>query len=263
MRRGALEQRWVDRYPNKGKRLGAFSSGVQGTHPFIMMSYTDDVFAMSTLAHELGHSMHSYFAWRSQPPVYSSYSLFVAEVASNFNQAMLRDYLFKTFAGDEAFELALIEEAMRNFHRYFFIMPTLARFELAAYERIARGESLTANTMNELMSDLFSEGYGAEVVVDSEREGITWAQFHTHLYRHYYTYQYATGISGAHALAHKILKGEPDATERYLGLLRAGGSNFPLELLYEAGVDLGDAAPVETTFEVLSGLVGRLEALVG
>jgi oligoendopeptidase F len=262
MRRGALEQRWVDRALNKGKRLGAFSSGVQGTHPFIMMSYTDDVFAMSTLAHELGHSMHSYFAWQKQPPVYSSYSLFVAEVASNFNQAMLRDYLFKTFSGDKSFEIALIEEAMRNFHRYFFIMPTLARFELAAYERIARGEALTANTMIELMSDLFSEGYGEEVEVDAEREGITWAQFHTHLYRHYYIYQYATGISGAHALAHKILEGEPGAAERYLKLLRAGGSNFPLELLEEAGVDLRTPAPVETTFEVLNGLVERLEAMV-
>lgn len=128
LRRGALEDRWVDKYPNKGKRMGAFSAGVKGAHPFIMMSYTDDAFGMSTLAHELGHSMHSHFSWQNQPTVYR-YSLFVAEVASNFNQAMLRAHLFEQHP-DPSFQIAIIEEAMANFYRYFFVMPTLARFEL-------------------------------------------------------------------------------------------------------------------------------------
>src|SRR5262249_18269691 len=143
MRRGLLEQRWVDIYPNQGKRMGAFSSGVQGTPPFILMSYNDDIFSMSTLAHELGHSLHSYHTWQTQPPVYSDYSLFVAEVASNFNQALVRAHLLDHNT-DPEFQIALIEEAMANFHRYFFIMPTLARFELEIHQRVERGEALTA-----------------------------------------------------------------------------------------------------------------------
>ncbi len=138
MRRGMLEQRWVDKYPNQGKRMGAFSSGMPGTHPFILMSYTDDLYSMSTLAHELGHSMHSYYTWQTQPLVYSDYSLFVAEVASNFNQALVRAHLLNTNA-DPEFQIALIEEAMANFHRYFFIMPTLARFELEIHQRVRAG----------------------------------------------------------------------------------------------------------------------------
>ena len=144
LRRGALEERWVDIYPNKGKRLGAFSYGGPGTHPFIMMSYNDDVFSLSTLAHELGHSLHSYYSWRTQPMIYGRYTLFAAEVASNFNQALVRDYLLRTKT-DRDFQIALIEEAMSNFHRYFFIMPTLARFELELHERVERGQPLTSS----------------------------------------------------------------------------------------------------------------------
>ena len=143
LRRGALDERWVDIYPNVGKRAGAYSSGWKGTHPFILMSYTDDVFSMSTLAHELGHSMHSPNTWKTQPTLYADYSIFVAEVASNFNQALVRHYLFE-HNPDVNFQIALIDEAMSNFHRYFFIMPTLARFELELHERVERDEALTA-----------------------------------------------------------------------------------------------------------------------
>ena len=259
---GSLKERWVDRAPNIGKRMGAFSTGVQGTEPFIMMSWSSDVFGMSTLAHELGHSLHSHLTWQNQPPIYSHYSLFVAEVASNFNQAVLRDYLFKQVQGRD-FELALIEEAMANFYRYFFVMPTLARFELEIHERTARGEALSAPSLNALMADLFSEGYGDEMQVDRDRVGITWAQFHTHLYSRFYVYQYATGISGAHALARPILEGDADAAARYVAFLKAGGSLDPLDALKRAGVDLTKPGPVEETFAVLDGLVGRLEALAG
>jgi oligoendopeptidase F len=260
LKRGALEERWVDRSVNRGKRMGAFSYGVQGTHPFIMMSYADDVFGMSTLAHEFGHSMHSYFTWQTQPPAYSRYSLFVAEVASNFNQAVLRDYLFRQNT-DRDFRLALIDEAMSNFHRYFFIMPTLARFELEIHERSARGEALGARALTDLMAELFAEGYGAEVALDRPREGITWAEFHTHLYSRFYVYQYATGIAGAHALAKGILEGQAGAAERYLDFLRAGGSKYPLDALKDAGVDLRTPAPVEEAFNTLELWVERLETL--
>lgn len=261
MRQGALQQRWVDRAPNRGKRMGAFSSGVQGTHPFIMMSYTDDVFGMSTLAHELGHSMHSWLTWGHQPQVYSRYSLFVAEVASNFHQAMLRAHLFERFPDDRNLQIALIDEAMANFYRYFLVMPTLARFELEIHERAERGEALGADTLNGLMAELFADAYGDGIAMEEDRVGSTWAQFHTHLYARFYVYQYATGISGAHALAGRIQEGEADAGERYLAFLRAGGSKFPLDALRDAGVDLATPGPVEETFGVLSDLVDRLEAL--
>jgi oligoendopeptidase F len=260
LRRGCLEGRWVDRAQNKGKRQGAFSSGVYDTQPFIMMSYADDVFSLSTLAHELGHSMHSLLTRRHQPYIYGRYSLFVAEVASNFHQAMVREYLFGT-QQDADLQLALVEETMSNFHRYFFIMPTLARFELEMHERVERGAPVNAQSMIDLTADLFEEGYGGEVAFDHDRIGITWAQF-GHMYMDFYVYQYATGISGAHALADRVLSGEAGAAEDYLGFLSAGSSVYPLDALRGAGVDLTTPAPVERAFGSLAEVVDRLEALV-
>jgi oligoendopeptidase F len=259
MRRGCLEERWVDIYPNQGKTQGAFSFGSPGTYPFIMMNSNDDLKSLSTLAHELGHSMHSYLTWQNQPITYSNYSLFAAEVASNFNQALVRDYLMKANP-DPQFQIALIEEAMGNFHRYFFIMPTLARFEYEAHSRVERGEGLTADDLVNLMADLFSEGYGSEMHVDRERVGITWAQF-PHLYSGYYVFQYATGISGAHALAERVLAGGESAAKDYLGFLSAGSSKYPLDALKGAGVDLSTPEAVEKTFAVLARYVDKLEEL--
>lgn len=258
--KGVLEQGWVDSYPNRGKRSGAFSSGSHGTHPFIMMSYNRDIYGVSTLAHELGHSLHSFYTRHNQPFVYGRYSLFVAEVASNFNQAMVRAYLLEQVDNRE-FQIAVLEEAMSNFHRYFFIMPTLARFELEIHSRVESGEALTADDLITLMTNLFAEGYGNQVEIDHDRIGITWAQFPNHLYANFYVYQYATGISGAHALASGVLTGRPGAVDRYLEFLKAGGSKFPLEALKSAGVDLTTPVPVQQTFQILAELVDRLEAL--
>jgi oligoendopeptidase F len=260
LRKGCLDERWVDRARNRGKRQGAFSSGVYDTNPFIMMSYADDVFSLSTLAHELGHSMHSYYTRHTQPFIYSRYSLFVAEVASNFNQAMVRDHLFKTQT-DPAFQLALIEEAMSNFHRYFFIMPTLARWELEVHERAEAGKPLTADIMTKICGEFFQEGYGDEVAYEFDRIGITWAQFQ-HMYMNFYVYQYATGISAAHALAKGVREGGQEAVDRYLGFLKAGSSVYPLEALKTAGVDMTGSEPVDKAFEVMASYVNRLEELV-
>jgi oligoendopeptidase F len=260
MRKGCLEQRWIDVYPNKGKRQGAFSFGTPGTHPFIVMNYNDNVLSLSTLSHELGHSMHSYLAWANQPPIYAQYSIFAAEVASNFHQAMLRSYLLRE-ADDPALKIELIDEAMSNFYRYFLIMPTLARFELETHERIERGEGLNAENMTKLMADLFREPYGDELELDDARVGITWAQF-LHLYSDYYVYQYATGIAGAHTLSNRILKGEENAVEDYLGFLKAGGSEYPIEALKAAGVDLSSPEPVEQTFAIMADYVDQLEELL-
>jgi oligoendopeptidase F len=260
LRKGALEERWVDRARNRGKRQGAFSSGVYDTNPFVMMSYADDVFSMSTLAHELGHSMHSYYSRKNQPFIYSHYSLFVAEVASNFNQAMVRDYLLKT-QNNPDFQLALIEEAMSNFHRYFFIMPTLARWELEVHERAEAGKPLTADIMTDICLDLFAEGYGDEVVFDRETTGITWAQFQ-HMYMNFYVYQYATGISAAHALAKGIQEGGQEEVKRYLSFLSAGGSIYPIDALKLAGVDMTSSEPVDKAFAVMASYVNKLEEII-
>ena len=259
LRRGCLEEHWVDYACNKGKREGAFSSGSMGTRPFIMMSYADDVFSLSTLAHELGHSLHSYHSRLFQPFIYSRYSLFAAEVASNFNQAMVRRHLFETQTSPE-FQISLIEEAMSNYHRYFFIMPTLARFELELHTRAEKGQPINADILIGLTADLFKEGYGDEVEFDHDRIGITWAQF-GHMYMNFYVYQYATGISGAHALVDGILSGKPNAVQKYFDFLKLGGSMYPLDALQLAGIDLTSPEPVEKAFNVLAGLVDRLEKL--
>jgi len=259
IRKGALEERWVDRARNKGKRKGAFSSGVYDTNPFILISYAKDVFSLSTLAHELGHSMHSFYTRKAQPFINSNYSLFVAEVASNFQQAMVRDHLFKT-QKDPSFQLALIEEAMSNFHRYFFIMPTLACWELEMHQRAEAGKPLTADIMSDVCADYFCEGYGDEVIYDRDRIGITWAQFQ-HMYMNFYVYQYATGISAAHALAKGVFEGGQAEVDRYLGFLSAGGSVYPLDALKAAGVDMTSPEPVEAAFAVLADYVTKLEKL--
>lgn len=260
MRQGCLQDRWIDVYPNKGKGNGAFSSGSPGTFPFIMMSYTDDSGDLGTLAHELGHSMHSYHVWQNQPPLYSDYTIFAAEVASNFHQAMMRGYLLNIDLPRDL-QIAIIEEAMSNFYRYFLVMPTLARFELEMHQRIERGEGVTADELIDTFADLFAEGYGDEIYLDRQRVGIQWATF-PHLYTDYYVFQYATGISGANALARRILSGTPGAAEDYRKFLRAGSSMYALDSLKLAGVDLSSPQPVEETYQVLSGLLDRLEALL-
>ena len=263
MRKGALEDRWVDVYPNKGKRMGAFSTGSMDTWPFVFMSYNNDIYSLSTLAHELGHSMHSYHTRYTQPYVYTSYGLFQAEVASNMHQALTRRHLLATKT-DPAFQVAVIEEAMSNFYRYFFIMPSLARLELEIHERVERGEALTAGSLNDLMAELMMEVYGSEVDVsdaDRARIGSTWAQFHTHLYANFYVYQYATGIAAADHLVGRVAAGDQKAVESYLAFLKSGGSMYPLEGLRMAGVDMTSREPVEAAFATLASMVDRLEKL--
>jgi oligoendopeptidase F len=261
MRRGLFEERWVDWGQNQGKRAGAFSSGLKGTFPYIFMSWSDDLFSLSTLAHELGHSMHSYFTCQTQPIIYARYSLFVAEVASNFNQALVRAMLLREAQTSEQ-KLAVLEEAFSNFHRYLFVMPTLARFELELYQRIEKGGALTAPFLIERLAELFAEGYGGEVELDKERLGAGWMHF-SHLYSPFYVYQYATGIAAANALARDVLEqGEP-AARRYLDFLKAGDSVYPLEALRIAGIDMTSPEPVERGFAVLASMVDELERLVG
>jgi oligoendopeptidase F len=205
--------------------------------------------------------MHSYLTWKTQPFIYSNYSLFAAEVASNFHQAMMRGHLLET-TKDKNFQLALLEEAVGgNFFRYFFQMPTLARFELEAHQRAERGEPLTADDLIDLMADLFEEGFGPNFDMDHDRVGMIWSTF-SHLFEDYYVYSYATGISGAHAFAGKILRGEPNAAENYLRFLRAGNSDYALNVLKQAGADLTTPQAVEETFAVMESYIDRMEQLL-
>ncbi|GAC1433772.1 MAG: hypothetical protein NVSMB65_07740 [Chloroflexota bacterium] len=205
--------------------------------------------------------MHSYFSWENQPPIYAGYSMFAAETASNFNQALLRAHLLAK-SDDPRFQVAVIEEGMANFLRYFFIMPILAQFERAIHEQVERGEGLTAEGMSARLVDLYREGYGEGVVMDEARVGITWAQF-PHLFMNFYVWQYATGISAANALAADVLATGGPAAGRYLDFLKAGDSLYPLDALKLAGVDMTSPAPIERAFGVLEDLISRLDRLVG
>lgn len=262
VRKGITEDRWVDIYPNLGKRDGAYSAGTYGTKPFIFMSYSEHgLRGMSTLAHEIGHSMHTLLSCKAQPFVYSGYSLFAAEVASNFNQALVRAHLLALGKGRE-FEIAVIQEAMDNFHRYLFLMPILSQFEHWMHTTVEQGGALTADAMSARLVELFRHGYGDAVALDEPRVGVTWMQF-SHFFADYYVWQYASGISAANALADGVLKREQGAAERYLRFLEAGSSMYALDALKLAGIDITQPEALDRAFAVLESYVDRFERLVG
>ena len=263
LRSACLEQRWVDYFPNMGKSQGAASSLHIETPPFIYMTYVDTVGSMSVLAHELGHSLHLYYTGENQPVAYNNFNVFssaVTETASNFNQAMLRAYLRELKKDERDFQIALLDEAIYNFHRYFFIMPTLARFEYEVFQRAERNQPLSAPILNEICQRFFAEGYGDTLQDDPQRTSITWAEF-GHLYLPFYTFQYSVGISAAHALAHRVLTEGSPAAQDYLKFLKAGASLYPMDLFNLAGVNMASPQPVKKAFVVLEGMVAQLETL--
>ena len=263
LRKGCLEGHWVDWAPNDTKRQGAFSSGgKEKLPPLIMMSYHDDVSGLSTLSHELGHSMHTHFMNQHQPLIYTiSYpSMTLAETASNTNQAMTRAFLRESKADDKEFQLALLEEAMSNYHRYLFQMLNLATFELEVYTRAEQGKPLSAGILLDIMKDIYAAGYGETMTDDPERTATTWAQF-GHLYVPYYTFQYAVGISAADMLTAKIRSGEPGAAENYLNFIKTGTSMYTMDQFRLAGVDMTSPEPVKAAFGVLASMVDQLEKL--
>jgi oligoendopeptidase F len=263
LRRGCLEDGWVDYAPNIGKAKGASCGPGYDTPPFICISYDDTLDAMSALAHELGHAMHIYLMDAYQPHIYNSYfgtSMSVAETVSILHQVLLHAYLLRTRADDPVFQMVLINDALFTYHRYLFITPTLARFELDVHTRAQQGKPLTAEILNDLMAELYAEGYGAAMCDDRKRTAITWAQF-MHLYNPFYTSQYSIGISAAHTLAGEIMAGSSRAVENYLSFLKAGTSLYPMDLFDLIGVDIAKPDPIEKAFGILADLVDRLEEL--
>jgi oligoendopeptidase F len=266
LRAGMLEGRWVDRRPNRGKRQGAFCAFAPDVHPYVFVSYSDDLSSASTLAHEMGHAMHAVLADARVPALDSwALSMTVAETASNGLQALLRSYLMAhPRAADPDFEIALLDEAFGNLHRYLFVMPTLVRFERAVHAAVGRNEPLSAEMLTEMLAGLFAEAYGPEVASSWDaatraRVGIAWAEF-PHLYAPFYTFQYTVGIAVALAHVERIVAGEPGAAETYLDFQSQGGSLKPVELFARLGFDVTTPAPVDAAFDVVERFVERLEA---
>jgi oligoendopeptidase F len=264
--RGATIDRWVDYASNEGRGQGAFSNPAYDCHPFIFNTFQGSMTEMSVLAHELGHSMHHYWTNKHQPNVYNGglakgKSSSVSETASNFHQVMLRAYLLKQNNHDRDFQLALIDEAMMNFHRYFFVMPILSQFEYEVYTMVENTEPVNARILNELTGRLFSEGFGETMTDDPERTETIWMQF-LHLYIGYYPFQYGVGISAAHAFGTAILEGKDSMVERYLNFIGAGWSAYAPQLFEIGGVDMTKPEPIEQTFVVLEQLVQRMESLI-
>ena len=257
--KSSFDQRWMDIYENKGKRSGAYSCGCPNCHPFVLLNHKDTLDSAFTLAHELGHAMHSYLTQANQPPVYADYVLFVAEVASTCNEALLMQYLLgKT--QDKKQRAVLINYFLEQFRTTLYRQTMFAEFELKAHEMAEAGETLTAENLKAMYLQLNRDYFGPETVVDDEI-AIEWARI-PHFYRHFYVYQYATGFSAAMALSSRILReGEP-AVADYLKFLSGGCSTDPISLLKIAGVDMSTPAPVAQALELFGSLIGQLEELV-
>lgn len=266
MRKGCLEDAWVDRAFNIEKANGAFSNlSFDGSPPYIMMSYDDSLLEMSTLSHELGHSMNLLLIGQKQPMIYNlandMASDSVIETPSNFHQAMTRAYLRDIKKDDEQFLIAMIDEAMSNFHRYFFYMPSIARFEYEVHRRVMDGEPLNASILNEIMGGFMAEGYGDTMGFNADYAGITWAQL-GHVFHPFYTFQYAVGISAAYAIRDDVLAGKEGAAENYLKFASVGTSVDALESFDIAGVNMRNRGAIDKAFAAMADLVNQLEALV-
>lgn len=257
--REGYRNRWIDFRENKGKRSGAYSSGAYGTMPYILMNWQGNVNSVFTLSHELGHSAHSYFTRKHQPYPYGHYSIFVAEVASTCNESLLNQHLLKVI-DDEKKRLYLLNHMLEGFRTTVYRQTMFAEFEHEIHEKAASGEALTPDVMTNLYYDLNVKYFGEDMNVDREI-GLEWARI-PHFYMNYYVYQYATGFSAAASLSKQILdEGEP-AVKRYLEFLKAGSSDYPIEVLKKAGVDMTSPKPIEDALKVFDEVLTEMEQLL-
>ena len=254
-----FESRWVDVHENKGKRSGAYSSGAYGTNPYILMNWQSNVNNLFTLVHEFGHSVHSYYTRKYQPYPYGNYSIFVAEVASTCNENLLNEYLLNTI-DDEKKRIYLLNHYLEGFRGTLFRQTMFAEFEHTIHQKAQNGEAITADMLTEEYYALNKKYFGDNVVIDEEI-GLEWSRI-PHFYYNYYVYQYATGISAATALSKQILEEGQPAVERYVEFLKSGSSDYPIEVLKKAGVDMTTAEPVREALKVFEEKLNELESLL-
>lgn len=254
----AFTSGWVDVYENEGKTSGAYSWGAYGTHPYVLMNYHNNVNNLFTLAHEMGHAMHSYYSDKTQPYLDAQYKIFVAEVASTLNESLLMDYMLKN-TKDPRQKMYLLNHYLEQFRGTVYRQTMFAEFEKLTHEKVEAGEPLTAETLCSMYYDLNKDYYGPDMVIDEDIK-MEWARI-PHFYNEFYVYQYATGFSAATALSQQILsEGEP-AVKRYLNFLSSGGSDYPIELLRKAGVDMASPEPVVEGLKVFARLLDEMEKL--
>lgn len=259
LRKGLKDQRWVDRYENKNKRSGAYSSGCYGSMPYILMNYKELLRDAFTLAHEAGHSMHSYFSRTYQPYHYSDYPIFLAEVASTFNEDLLTHLLLERAKTKEE-KIYLINQKIEDTRATLFRQTMFAEFELFMHEMTEKNIPMTPAALKKEYRELNQKYFGPETVVHEQAE-IEWARI-PHFYYNFYVFQYATGISAALALSDKIIKGDATAREAYIEFLKGGSSTYPIEMLQKAGVDMQTSAPVKSAIRKFKENVAQLEQLL-
>lgn len=254
-----FESHWIDIYENQGKTSGAYSWGTYHSHPYVLLNHQDTLDSMFTIAHEMGHSLHTYLSNKTQPHIYAGYKIFVAEVASTLNEALVMEHLLKT-TEDSKVLAYLLNHYLEQFRGTIFRQTMFAEFEKNTHAWVEQGEALTADLLSREYLKLNQKYYGSNVVSDPEI-AFEWARI-PHFYTSFYVYKYATGFSAATALSRKILQeGEP-AVKRYLDFLSSGSSNYPIELLRKAGVDMETPLPVKEAMEVFKGLLDQLEKVL-
>jgi oligoendopeptidase F len=261
--RRAFRERWLDWYPTEGKRSGAYSNGgAYDVHPFMLLNYLGQYNDMSTLTHELGHTMHSYHSNKTQPYPTASYATFVAEVASTFNEALLVEYMLKQIKDDPT-RLALLGNYLEGIKSTVFRQTQFAEFELRMHEMGQKGQPITGDALAKLYLDITKRYYGHDqgVTVVDDYIAHEWSYI-PHFYRDFYVFQYATSFTAAEALASKVLAGDAAATRRYLTFLGSGGSKYPVDLLRDAGVDMTTDEPLELTIRKMNRVMDEMEALL-
>ncbi|MBR0221198.1 MAG: oligoendopeptidase F [Synergistaceae bacterium] len=253
-----LSEHWIDVYENQGKRKGAYSWGSYGTHPYVLLNYNGTLRDVFTLAHEMGHSLHSFYSHSNQPQVYAEYTILLAEVASTTNEALLLGYLLKNAKSqeDEKWLLNYYYDMVRT---TFFRQAMFADFERRTHKHAEAGGVLTPEYMGDLWRELNAKCYGPEMIIDDELCA-EWARI-PHFYSAFYVYKYVTGFTAANAFASAILNHEPEAVNKYLGFLKSGGSDFSLNILKRAGVDLSSAEPFERAMRLFEERLGEGEKL--
>jgi len=256
----AFNNRWIDVFETKSKRSGAYSSGTTfGVHPYVLLNWSDELNDIFTLTHEMGHNMHSYYTGESQPYPYANYSIFVAEVASTVNEALLLDYLIeKAESKDE--KLSLIEKNINNIVTTFYRQTLFAKFEQIVHEINYKGEALTPDVLSKLYGELHLQFWGSEMTLDDE-ETYTWARV-PHFYYNFYVYQYATSFAASETLSQKIKNEGNVAVEKYLSFLHAGSSDYPIEVLKKAGIDMTTSTPIIAITKKMTKLLDLLESLI-